>query len=68
MKSTAYVEKVVKPPSTPVPKKGRTSRWAVHISVISTRKTPMTAQPTALTSRIVQGKALDGVGHSSDAP
>ena len=59
---------MVKPPSTPVPKKGRTSRWAAHTSVITTMKTPITAQPTTLTQKVVQGKPPDCVGHSSAAP
>ncbi len=51
-----------------MPKKGRTKRWAAHTSVTTTMKTPITAQPTALTSRVVQGKPPAAVGHSSAAP
>lgn len=51
----AYVEQAAKPPRTPVPKNGCTSRCATRTSVITTMKTPITAQPTALIYRAVQG-------------
>lgn len=65
--STAYVEKVVKPPSTPVPKNGRTSGWAGRISVTVTRKTPITAQPATLTQKVAQGKPSGAAGQSRAA-
>ncbi len=61
--STAYVEKVVKPPSTPVPRKGRTSGWAVRASVTSTMSTPIAAHPRTLTQKTVQGKPPARAGH-----
>src|SRR5690242_8991440 len=66
--STAYVEKVVNPPSTPVPKKGRTRRWAAHTSVMTTMKTPITAHPMTLTQNVVQGNPPVSTGHSRAAP
>ena len=66
--STAYVEKVVKPPSTPVPKNGRTRRWAAQLSVITIMKRPITKQPTTFTQNVVQGKPAGPVGHRRDAP
>src|SRR3954471_360949 len=65
--STAYVEKVVKPPRTPVPKKGRTRRWAAHVSVMTTMNTPITAQPTTLVQKVAQGKPPAWVGHAREA-
>ncbi len=66
--STAYVENVVKPPSTPVPRKGRVSRCGVASSVTVTSSTPISAQPTTLISSVVHGRAPGAVGHNSPAP
>lgn len=62
------MEKVVKPPRTPVPRKGRVSGWAVKRSVIRTMRTPIAAQPVTLIQNVVQGKAPGPVGQTSVAP
>src|SRR5262249_20073894 len=60
--------KVVNPPSTPVPRNGRTSGCAARISVIRTISTPIAAQPATFTDQVGHGNAPGGTGHASDAP
>ncbi len=66
--SSAYVEKVVNPPSTPVPRNGRASGCTVSSSVTITMSSPMNAHPEAFTTSVAQGNAPAGVGQSSAMP
>ena len=56
-------EKVVNPPSTPVPKRAAPAGARAHTSLITTMKTPITAHPTAFTVSVVQGNPARAVGH-----
>lgn len=66
--SRVAVEKVVKPPRTPVPRNGRVSGWTARRSVISTMRTPMAAQPMTLIQKVVHGNVPGAVGQIRVAP
>ena len=66
--STAYVEKVVKPPRSPVPKNGRTSRLSERRSTTMTMSTPMAKQPATLVSSVLQGNSVEAWGIARAMP
>src|SRR5690606_26846567 len=61
---TAYVEKVVNPPSTPVPRNGRTSRCGAVRPASVAMSTPIAAQPLRLVTNVAQGKPVAGCGQA----
>src|SRR5690348_6713266 len=66
--STAYVEKVVYPPSTPTPRNGRSSRCADHTSTTRTMSTPMSRHPDTLVTNVAHGNRPGRCGHATTSP
>src|SRR6478609_8796022 len=61
----AYVENVVKPPSTPTPRKTRRSGSCPHSEPSST---PISRQPRTLTTKVAHGQVLGSPGQASATP
>src|SRR5215207_8122428 len=64
--STAYVEKVVYPPSNPTPTNGRTSRCGRRASTMDTISTPINTQPDTLTTNVPTGNPRADPGSASE--
>ncbi|TWH70031.1 hypothetical protein JD77_05050 [Micromonospora olivasterospora] len=62
--STTYVEKVVKPPSTPTPRNGRVS-GRVRPAATRAMSAPISRQPVTLTENVAHGKPAGWCGRAA---